>query len=101
MTYKGNDGYKSLAGGFVSTLIYIISLIMIGVLMKVVITKGNLSTSINQVVKDLTNNSESHYFSKNDISFAIKLIGPTPEKLLDSSYFYFDIFQLSMVKDKK
>ena len=49
--------------------------------------------NINTFQNDLFNNEEKHYFTKNDISFAFKLTGPNPEKMLDTSYFTFNINQ--------
>ena len=42
-----------------------------------------MTTSISKTIKDLTNDQTKHCFAKNDVYFALKLIGPTPEKLLD------------------
>ena len=98
LTYKGKDSFRSFSGGFVSVLIYAITLSMIGVLMRVVILKEKSNFSVNQIQKDITNNNEKHYFAKDNISFAIKLLGPNPEKLIDKSYFKFEIMQTSNVR---
>ena len=71
---------------------------MIGVLMRVVILKDKSSLNVNQVQKDITYDEEKHYFAKDNISFAFKLFGPNPEKLIDKSYFNFEIIQASNVR---
>ena len=98
LTYKGQKDFRSFAGGLASIAIYLVILLMTGVIMNTVITKGNTSMSINEVLKDIYNDPKSHYFAKSDIYFAFKLIGPTPDKLLDKNYFSFEIKQISYVK---
>ena len=96
LTYKGKDAFRSFSGGFVSVLIYAITLSMIEVFMKVVILKEKSSFSINQIQKGITNDNERHYFAKENISFAIKQFGPNLE--IDKSYFSFEIKQVSYIK---
>ena len=42
----------------------------------------------------MTYNYEKHYFAKDKVHFALKMIGPDSEKLLDSSYFKFELSQI-------
>ena len=60
--------------------------------------RGNVLTGINSIFKDLTNDETKHYFAKDNVYFAFKLIGPTPEKLLDSTYFDLKFLQVSYRK---
>ena len=61
--------------------------------------RDNTSTNVNSTIKDITNDQNKHYFTENGGTyFAIKLQGPTPEKLLDSSYFTFQLLQNSYIK---
>ena len=46
------------------------------------------------IFRDLTNNSEKHYFAKNNAYFALKMIGPDADKMLDPTYFKFEIKQV-------
>ena len=98
LTYKGKDAFRSFSGGFMSVLIYAITLSMIGVLMRVVILKEKSNLSVNQIQKNIEDDNEKHYFARDNISFAFKLIGPNPEKLIDKSYFSFEIKQVSYIK---
>ena len=62
--------------------------------------RGNTSSSLNTIMKDITGDSQKHYFANNtEVYFAIRLTGPTPEKLLDTSYFKFELVQKSYIKD--
>ena len=61
--------------------------------------RGKITTSINKVFKDVTNDPTKHYFARDNIYFAFRLNGPNPEKLLDPTYFKFDILQSKSLKD--
>ena len=43
------------------------------------------------MVKDLTYETEKHYIGKSTFAFAVRLVGPNPELLLDTSYFRFSV----------
>ena len=65
-----------------------------------IIQKGNTSSGVSMIMKDITNDPTKHYFAQNsDVYFAVKLLGPTSEKLLDKSYFKFEIVQNSYIRD--
>ena len=58
-----------------------------------VFQRGKPTTSINTIYRELTNDETKHYFAKDTVYFALKLIGPNPEKLIDPTYFTFQIVQ--------
>ena len=64
-----------------------------------IIRRDKVTTSISKTFRDLTNDQTKHYFAKDNVYFALKLTGPTPEKLLDPTYFTFAILQSSFIKD--
>ena len=94
-TYNGRPSYQSFVGGSLSVLVQIVVFIIMVLSTVTIFQRGKTSTSINTIAKDLTNDPESHYFTqKNQVYFAIKLIGPNPEKLLDKTYLNLQIQQI-------
>ena len=99
-TYEGNDSFKTFFGDFISILINFGALWIALMLTTSIINKENTSLDFNKVINDITNDSTRHYFAQNkDVYFAIKLSGPTPEKLLDKTYFSFYMYQASYIKN--
>ena len=86
-------------GGIVSAIIKM-AVISITIMLSITIfQRGSTTTSINKHFKDITNDPTAHYFSQNnEVYFAVKLIGPTPEKLFDPTYFTFQLLQNSYIK---
>ena len=98
-TYEGKSSFKTLFGGFVSILIELAILSIIVMLTITIIKRESASFNSYKVIKDISTDLTQHYFAKNkDIYFAIRLSGPNPEKLLDSSYFSFNIYQAEYFK---
>ena len=88
-TIKGEQEFKTLLGGIVSTIVRCV-VFMIGLILTVTIfQRGKITASINTIFRDLTNNSEKHYFTKDNTYFALKMRGPDSDKLLDQTYFQF------------
>ena len=99
-TYDGHSKYKSFIGGVVSLIIDLAVFIITVLSIVMIFQRGNTSTSVNKIAKDLTDDQEKHYFSQNnEVYFAFKLIGPTPEKLLDKTYLLFEIQQNGYTKN--
>ena len=98
-TYNGKSEVKSLFGGIVSTIIRAIVFLIALMLTITIFQRGNITTSINTIFKDLTNDSVKHYIARDGIYFAFRLNGPYPEKLLDPTYFKFEILQSSYIKE--
>ena len=51
------------------------------------------------MIKDLTYDTEKHYIGKDTFAFAVKLTGPNPELLLDTSYFRFSVNNVKYSRD--
>ena len=98
LTYQGDQSFKTLIGGIVSNFIRLGILIIALLLTITIFQRGNVSTGINNIFKDLTNDETKHYFAKNNVYFALKLYGPHPEKLLDPSYFNLEFLQVNRIK---
>ena len=98
LTYKGKDKFKTLGGGIISIIVKLITFAVALTLTVTVFQRGKSATSINTIYKDLTNDQTKHYFMKDTIYFGLKLIGPNPEKLLDPTYFTFQIIQMHINK---
>ena len=77
-----------------------LTILSIIVMQTIAIIKRESTTFIShKVIKDISKDITPHYFAKNkDIYFALRLTGPNPEKLLDSSYFSFNIYQAEYIK---
>jgi hypothetical protein len=56
-----------------------------------------LINSVSKIVRDLSYDNKKHYIGKGTFAFAVKLSGPTPELLLDTSYFAFT-YEISKFK---
>ena len=56
--------------------------------------RSKVTTSINTIYKDLSSDSEKHYFAKNSAFFALNLNGANSDKLLDPTYFKFEMNQI-------
>ena len=93
-TIKGASEFKTLLGGIVSTVIRWVVL-AIGLILTVsIFQRSKVDVSINTVFKDLTYDSEKHYFAKDKVFFALKMRGPNSDKLLDPTYFKFGLNQV-------
>lgn len=44
-------------------------------------------------MKDLTIDKTKHFIGKSTFAFAVRFIGPTPEKLLDPTYLNFNMYE--------
>ena len=100
LTYNGKDSYKTLFGGIVSIAIQLFALFISIVLMVSIFQRSNSTFTTNKIIKDITYDTTQHYFAQNkDVYFAIRLTGPTPEKLLDKTYFSFNMYQANYKKD--
>ena len=98
-TYDGQGSFKTFFGGIISILIQLIALIIAIMLISTIFQRGKTAFSFNKVFRDLTYDLTKHYFAgNNETYFAIKLTGPTPEKLLDPSYFSFHVYQSNYIK---
>lgn len=98
LSYKGKTSFKTTFGGVVSILIKIL-LTLYGILLfKEVVTKGNTTKSVTNIVKDLTKDTTKHYISKGTFAFAVKLQGLYPERMLDPTYFKFEISQVKYTR---
>ena len=70
------------------------TVLVIGLILTVsIFQRSKITASINSVFKDLTYNSEKHYFTNDKVYFALKLKGPNSDKLLDPTYFNFELRQ--------
>ena len=95
LTYNGDDEFKSLFGGVVSTVIRLIVFVISIMLLVTIFQRGKTTQSINKIFRDITNDETKHYFAKDNVYFAFKLNGPNPEKMLDSTYFNLEFLQVS------
>ena len=93
-TFDQNSSYQTLIGVFVSSIIHLVILVISILSIIMILNRRNTSTSIDKIAKDLTNDLEKQYFAKNnDAYFALKLTSLNSQKLLDKSYFTFQIQQ--------
>ena len=63
-----------------------------------IFSRGKPTTSVTQSFKDLTNDETKHYFANDTVYFALNMVGPTPEKMLDATYFTFKISEAHYTK---
>ena len=61
---NGKESISTFSGGIASILVKTGVLIVAILLSITVFQRGNTTKSINRVVKDITNDSEKHYFAK-------------------------------------
>ena len=100
ITYKGKQKFTTLFGGIVSIVISLSLFVVAIVLCIKIFQRANTTISMNNQFKDNTDDTRKHYFSKNkEVYFAIGLIGPNPEILLDKTYFNLQIVQVKFIRD--
>ena len=63
-SFNGQDSFTTFLGGITTILIKMAVLIIAILLTIAIFEKGNTSTSINKIIKDITNDNEKHYFAK-------------------------------------
>ena len=93
-TIKGDTEFKTLLGGVVSAVVRCFVFIAALILSVSIFQRSKVNVSINTVFKDLTYDSEKHYFAKDKVFFALKMRGPDSDKLLDPTYFKFEFNQV-------
>ena len=63
-SFNGNDSFETLFGGLVSVAIKF-GVLVISILLTIsIFQRGNTSTSVNKIFKNMTNDQEKHYFAK-------------------------------------
>jgi len=62
-----------------------------GLLVARILSRSDSQKSASTIIKDLTYDQEEHYIGKGTSAFAVRLTGPNPELLLDTSYFRFSV----------
>ena len=99
MTFNGKKEYSTFYGGVVSLMIKT-TIIMYAVLLIIRIFRRSDSEKIaSTMVRDLTYDTEKHYIGKGNFAFAVRLTGPNPELLLDTSYFTFSVNNANYLKN--
>ena len=98
-TWDGKTKFKTFFGGIVALIIRLIVLLIFISLVVTIFKRENLTYTVTNTQKDLTNDSEKHYFAQNDVYFAFYLRGPNPGLLFDPSYLTFEISQISYIID--
>ena len=63
-SFNGNDSFDTLLGGFVSVVLKLFALAIAILLTISIFQRDSTSTSVNKVIKDITNDPEKHYFAK-------------------------------------
>ena len=71
-TFGGEDSFKTLIGGVISLIISMIVLSITLTLTVTIFQKSNVTSSINKIFKDITNDQTKHYFAKEDVYFAFR-----------------------------
>ena len=96
----GSSEFKTVFGGIISILIKL-AVISISIMLTItIIQRGNTSSGVSMIMKDITNDPTKHYFARNsDVYFAVKLVEPTPEKLFDTNYIKFELVQNIYIRD--
>ena len=98
-TCDGKNNFQTFFGGFLSI---IIKMLVFGIAISLTITiiqKGNSSFNVTTIQQDMTSDEEKYYFAQKDIFIGITLVGPDSDLLLNSSYFNFEMNQVSYFRD--
>ena len=99
MTFNGKTEFTTFYGGCVSILIKVIIWLYAGLLVTRILSRSDSQKSASTMIKDLTYETEKHYIGKDTFAFAVKLTGPNPELLLDTSYFRFSVNNAKYSRD--
>ena len=63
-SFNGKDSFSTFPGG-ITTVIIKVGVLVIAILLTMsIFQRGNTTTSVNKVIKDITNDDEKHYFAK-------------------------------------
>lgn len=89
MTFNGKRKFSTFYGGIISLIIKTI-IIMYAILLTIrIFRKSDSEKLTSTMIKDLSKDTEQHFIGKGTFAFAVRLIWPNPELLLDTSYFSF------------
>ena len=97
--HNGKDGFKTIWGGLVSTMIIIVLfLVFLGLFIQLVTFK-NSTYNVRTIIKDLLDDTTKHYIAENDFAVALAYVntlsGDIGSNLLtDPTYFDVQMFQL-------
>lgn len=87
------ESFKTLLGGITTVIVRLLILAISVSLMVTIFQRSNTSKTTSSTIKDLSVDTEKHYIGKSTFAFAMKMIGPNPVKLLDTSYFTLRVYQ--------
>ena len=63
-SFNGNDSFSTILGGITTVIIKAGVLLVAIFLTMSIFQRGQTTTSVNKVIKDITNDDEKHYFAK-------------------------------------
>lgn len=103
LTYKGNKSFKTVLGGVLSFIIFMIILVMLIIYAVKVFSYGNTQVYTKTLIKELMNDSTKHYIGKNGFAFAMTYIDTltgvlNDNKLDDPSYFVVKLQQATYTR---
>ena len=96
--FEGQSSFKTVIGGLSTVIIKLTSFaIMIWMLVNI-IQRNNSTKNISKLITDLSTDTTKHYIGKSTFAYAIKLQGPNPNLIFDSSYFTFEFNQVEYIR---
>jgi len=98
MTYDGHTQFKTFYGGFMALFIKFVVVMYAGLLSFRIYQKSDTDKSASAMVKDLSYDKQKHYIGRSTFAFAIRLTGPSPHFLLDTSYFRFTVSNVKYIR---
>lgn len=96
LTYKGRDGYRTLLGGIVSILVYIIAFLISLALLINYINGNSASYSRSTLNVDFTNENPTYSLKDTDFRFAFSVSDGTYDGFSNTNQYTFEMRQYSV-----
>ena len=76
LTYMGENGFRTILGSIVSTLIYIFIILYLIFLLIKVLKKSDITLTQNSIFRDLSIDKSEHFFNKNTPNISLRWVYP-------------------------
>ncbi|CAI2386664.1 unnamed protein product [Moneuplotes crassus] len=90
-TFKGQEEFKTMIGGFISFVIKVVILYYAYVMVRLMLERKNTQKSVNSVVKDILNDPTAFHMNGTDFSFGFKLLVGEEEEIELEGNEYFEV----------
>ncbi|CAI2386634.1 unnamed protein product [Moneuplotes crassus] len=97
-TFKGQEEFKTMMGGFISFVIKVVILYYTYVMVRLMLERKNTQKNVNSVVKDILNDQTAFHMNGTDFSFGFQLLVGDEEGLELEGNEYFEVEIIKNIK---